>query len=132
VQRDVLRDEIALTDEVVLLDGDRPEVVVDGAQDALQALAALGTGGMVHHVRGDELVERAVVTSLLSSEHLIDDFLRIALAHDPILRGTELADQDPARALLPARDGRSERRRMAARRRRTLRTCPPVPTTRRR
>ena len=42
VQREVLRDEVAFTDEVGLLDGDWPEVIVDGAQDALQTLAALG------------------------------------------------------------------------------------------
>ena len=34
VHREVLRDEVALADEVVLLDGDRPEVGVDDAEDA--------------------------------------------------------------------------------------------------
>src|SRR5206468_3988548 len=82
VQREVLRDEVAVTDEVVLLDGDWPEVVVDGAQDALQPLAALGTGGVVHHVRRDEVVERGVVTRLLPPEHLLNDFLRTSLTHD--------------------------------------------------
>ena len=45
-------------------------------------VAALRTGGVVHHVRGDEIVERGVVTRLLPSEHLLDDLLRTALAHE--------------------------------------------------
>ena len=86
VQREVLRDEVAFTDEVVLLDGDGPEVVVDGGQDAFQAVAALGTGGMVHHVRCDEIVERGIVTRLQPPEHLRHDFLRASLAHNASLR----------------------------------------------
>jgi hypothetical protein len=52
----VLRDEVAFTNEVVLLDGNRPKIDVDGTQDVLQAIAALGTGGVVHHVRRDEII----------------------------------------------------------------------------
>lgn len=52
-QGEVLRDEVALTDEVVLLDDYWPEVDVNDAQDELQAFTALGTGGVVHHVRRD-------------------------------------------------------------------------------
>ena len=59
VQRDVLRDEIAVGDEVVLLGGDGTEVVVDRRQDVAQARAALRACGVVHHVLGDEVVEHA-------------------------------------------------------------------------
>jgi hypothetical protein len=108
VQREVLRDEIAFTDEVVLLDGDWPEVVVDGLQDAFQALAALGTGGVVHHVRRDEIVERGVVTRLLPSEHLLNDFLRTSLAHDASLHRSSEQVRRRGRAL--ARRARSTMR----------------------
>jgi hypothetical protein len=67
VQGEVLRDEVAFAEEMVLLDSDGPEVNVDGSQDLPQAIAALGTGGVVHHVRGDEIIQRAVVTRLLPS-----------------------------------------------------------------
>jgi hypothetical protein len=82
VQGEVLRDEVALTDEMVLLDGDRPEVVVDDSQDALQPLAALRAGGVVHHVGSHEVIEHRAVTGLLSPEQLLDDILGAALAHD--------------------------------------------------
>lgn len=38
VQSEVLRHDIAVTDEVVLFEGDRPEIVVDGAQDRASPL----------------------------------------------------------------------------------------------
>ena len=82
VQREVLRYEVTFTDEVVLLDGDRPKVVVDGAQDALEAVAALGTSRVVHHIGRYEIIERRVVTRLLTTDHLLDDLLRTALTHD--------------------------------------------------
>ena len=84
VQGEVLRGEIAVTDEVVLLDRDGPEVVVDHRQDQLEALAPLRTGGMIHHVLGHEIVEHRVVTGLLPPEHLLDDILRTPFAHPAI------------------------------------------------
>jgi hypothetical protein len=42
--------KIALAEEVVLLEGDRPEVDVDHAQDRPETLTTLRTGGGVHHV----------------------------------------------------------------------------------
>jgi hypothetical protein len=44
-----------------LFDRDRPEVVVDDAQDELQTVATLGTSRVVHHVRGGEIVDGGVV-----------------------------------------------------------------------
>jgi hypothetical protein len=41
VQREVLSDEVAFTDEVMLLHRNRPEVVLDVGQDELQPLSAL-------------------------------------------------------------------------------------------
>src|SRR4051812_21778585 len=81
VQREVLRHEVAVPDEMVLFEGDRPEIVVDRAQDPGQPAAALRTGRVVHHVHGDELVEEAVVASLLASEHLLDDLPRTSSLH---------------------------------------------------
>jgi hypothetical protein len=62
VEREVLRDEVSLPDEVVLIDSYGPEVMIDDGQDALQAFAPLGTGGVIDHVHGNEIVERTVVT----------------------------------------------------------------------
>src|SRR3954452_14652242 len=59
VQREVLRHEVAVPDEVVLFEGDRSEVAVDGAQDRGQPAAPLRTGRVVDH-----------------SEHLLDDLPR--------------------------------------------------------
>lgn len=105
VHREVLRDEVAVADEVVLLDGDWPEVVVDDAQDALQTGAALGTGCVVHQVRGDKIVEDGAITRLQASEHLLEDLVGRALTHGisasivvvPVWRWTEcLGCGDPA------------------------------------
>ena len=57
VQRHVLDDEVTLTDEVVLLEPGRPEVDLNGTQDRRQTIAALWARGVVHHVRGDEVVQ---------------------------------------------------------------------------
>ena len=46
VQREVLRDEVAFTDEVLLLDRDRPKVIVDGAQDVFPEAAAHRQNGL--------------------------------------------------------------------------------------
>jgi hypothetical protein len=81
VQGEVLRHDVALTDEMVLLGGYRAEVGVDRAKDALQALAALGTGGMVDEVGRNEIIEHAVIAGLLSTEHLVDHVFRAAFSH---------------------------------------------------
>ena len=50
-------------------------------QDQLEAVAALRSCGVVHHVLGDEIVEDGVVARLLPAKHLLDDSLRSSLAH---------------------------------------------------
>ncbi|MFW3168869.1 hypothetical protein [Geodermatophilus sp. CPCC 206100] len=65
----------------MLFEGDRPEVVVDGAQDPGQPAAALRTGSVVDHVHGDELVEEGVVACHLASEPLLDDRPRASFPH---------------------------------------------------
>jgi hypothetical protein len=87
----VLRDKVAVAYEVVLLDSYRPKVVVDDAQDALEAVAALGTGRVIDHVERNEIIERAVVTGLLPTEHLVDDFLRTTWTHDTNVRRSSSA-----------------------------------------
>src|SRR3954452_15549597 len=81
VQREVLRHEVAVPDEVVLFEGDRSEVAVDGAQDRGQPAAPLRTGRVVDHVDGDEIVEIAIVACLLAPEHLLDDLPRPSSCH---------------------------------------------------
>jgi hypothetical protein len=65
----------------VLLDGDGAEIDVDDAQDALQAVATLGAGGVIDHVRRDEVIHCALVTGLLPSKKLVDDVLCAAPVH---------------------------------------------------
>jgi hypothetical protein len=81
-QREVLRHEIAFADEVVLLDLHRAEIVLDDAQDQGQTVAPLGSGGVVHHVFGDKVVEHGLVARLLTAEHLFDNVLRASRTHD--------------------------------------------------
>jgi hypothetical protein len=69
----MLDDKVSLSDEGVLLELDRTKVDLDGAQDRLQALTPLGAGGMVDHVRGDQVVQDRFVPRLLPSEQLFDD-----------------------------------------------------------
>ena len=54
-------------------------------EDELQPVATLGSGRVVHHVRGDEIVQGGVVAGLLPPEHLLDDVLRTPLAHPHIV-----------------------------------------------
>ena len=81
VQSEVLRHDVAVTDEMVLFEGDRPEIVVEGAQDPGQPAAALRTGRVVDHVHRDEFVGEGFVAGLLASEHLLDDRPRASLIH---------------------------------------------------
>ena len=81
VHREVLRDEIAIADEVMLLAGDGAEIVLDDAEDEPQTLAALRSRGVIDHVFGDEIVEDGVVVGLLPPEQFRDDILCTSFAH---------------------------------------------------
>ena len=81
VQREVLRDKVAFADEVVLLELGRPEVDLDGAQDQPHALAALGAGGVVDHVRRDEIINVDLTAGLLTAEQFLDDGPRASVSH---------------------------------------------------
>ena len=81
VQGEVLRDEIAFPEAVMLLRSHGSEVVVDGAEDQPQAVATLRACSVVDHVLGDEVVEDGVVAGLLPSEQFLDDVLRTPFAH---------------------------------------------------
>lgn len=85
MQSHVVGDELALGDEVVVLDGEVfAEVVFDDPDDLLPPLATLagGTGGIVDHVLGEKLVDGRPVPS---TEQLFDDALGIC-AHRDIVR----------------------------------------------
>ena len=66
----------------------------------LQAVAALGTGGVVHHVLRDQVVEAGVVARLLPPEHLLDDFLRVghrrSVGRGPVGELLDVAVERPA------------------------------------
>jgi hypothetical protein len=81
VQREVLRYQVSVADKVVLLNGERPEIVVDGAKDALEPLASLRSRCMIHQILRDQVVEHRGVAGVLSSIHLLDDLFRGALIH---------------------------------------------------
>ena len=81
VQREVLRHQVSVPDQVVLLNGERAEIVVDGAKDALEALASLRSRCMIHQILRDQVVEHRWVAALLPSMHLLDDLFRGGLIH---------------------------------------------------
>lgn len=81
MQREVLRHEITVADEVVLLNNNGSEVGVDRAQDEAQTVAALGSRGVIDHVLGDEIVKDGRIPRLLTSKQIFDDVLRGSLAH---------------------------------------------------
>ena len=72
VQSEVLGHEVTVADEVVLFDGDRSQVVVDGAQDSRETAATLQAGRVIDHVLGDEVVEDEILARLLATEQLLD------------------------------------------------------------
>jgi len=89
VDRDVLNDKIALGDEVVLLEGDRTEVVLDRLQDLAEAFPALRAGSVVHHVFGNQVIEHRHVVRFLSPDELLDDvpcaaFIHRVIRSDPV------------------------------------------------
>ena len=104
VQRHVLDDEVALADEVVLLEAGRPEVDLDGAQDRPQPLAALGAGGVVDHVGGHEVVQDRVVARPLPPEQLLDHVPGAARVGT---RSSAPAPDPPGRRASCRRDARS-------------------------
>jgi hypothetical protein len=60
----VVRDKIALGDEVVILDREvTAKIGPDGLDDLLPTLSTLttGTGGVIHHVFGDQLVDCGLI-----------------------------------------------------------------------
>lgn len=77
----VVDDELALGDEVVVLDFAFTEVVADVLQDCAQSLSTLRSGGVVDHVLGDEVVEDVVVAGALSAVELFHNRLRICHRH---------------------------------------------------
>jgi hypothetical protein len=79
----VVRDELALGDEVVVLDFAVPEVMADVVEDLPQSIATLRPSGVVHHVLRHEVVEDMVVPGELSSKELFYDCLRFC--HSPRL-----------------------------------------------
>jgi hypothetical protein len=81
VQREVLRHQISVADQVVLLNGERAEIVLDGAKDALEALASLRSHCMIHQILRDQVVEHRWVAALLPSMHFLDDLFRGGLIH---------------------------------------------------
>lgn len=57
VHRQVLCDEVAVADEMMLFHDHRPEIVLDDAENVPQTSPTLWAGGMVHHVLGHQVVE---------------------------------------------------------------------------
>jgi bifunctional DNA-binding transcriptional regulator/antitoxin component of YhaV-PrlF toxin-antitoxin module len=108
VQREMLRHEVAVGDEVVLLDDDGSEVGGDRVQYEVQTLAALGPRGVVDHVLGDEIVQCGGVPRLLTSEQILDDVLGASLAHGnsiPTSRTATTAELDSATEPAPRTRG---------------------------
>jgi hypothetical protein len=77
VHRHVVGDEVAVFDQVVVVDVRcRPEIVGDGCEDQLPTFTTLRACGVVDHVWRDEFVDDGVVTRAPSSKELFDDVLR--------------------------------------------------------
>lgn len=93
VDRHVVDDEVAFSDEVVVIDGDLfTEIVDDRREDLFPTLSALRTSqivfttcGVVHQVFGDKFVDDGVITSHYSTKQLVDDILRFPNVHSLIL-----------------------------------------------
>jgi hypothetical protein len=93
VQGEVLGHGVAVADEVVLFEGDRTQVVVDGAQDLRETPAALRPGRVVDHVVGDQVVEHEIPARLLATEQFLDH-----LACAPTTHGDSIPPVDESRA----------------------------------
>jgi len=95
----MLSHDVTVADEVVLFDGDRAQVVVDGAQYLREATAALGTGRVVDHVLGHEVVEDRTPTRALAPEQFLDYLTCAPPAHLDSMSppgGERLPVADPA------------------------------------
>jgi uncharacterized protein RhaS with RHS repeats len=64
VQGDVLDNELAFGDQMVIFDSDvRAKVVFDDRRDLLQPVTALGSGRMIHQITGNQFVKGRVITT---------------------------------------------------------------------
>ena len=89
VDRHVVDDEVALCDEVMVIDGDVfTEIIDEGCEDLFPTLSALRTSQIVctssrvvHQVLGDKFVDDGVIARLHSTKQLLDDFLRFPALH---------------------------------------------------
>ena len=79
----MVRYELALGDEVVVLDIAVAKVMADDVEDLPQSISTLRRSGVVDHVLGHEVVEDMVVPGELSSEELF--YHRLRFCHPPRL-----------------------------------------------
>jgi hypothetical protein len=93
VDRHVVDNEVAFSDEVVVIDGDLfTEIVFDRREDLLPTLSALRTSeivfttcGVVHQAFGDKFIDDGVITCHYATKQLFDDILRLPAVHPLIL-----------------------------------------------
>ena len=93
VDRHVVDDEVAFSDEVVVIDGDLfTEIVNERRKDLFPTFSTLRTsqivfttGGVVHQVFGDKFIDDALITCHYSTKQLFDDILRFPAVHPLIL-----------------------------------------------
>jgi hypothetical protein len=93
VDRHVVDDEVAFSDEMVVIDGNLfTEIVNDRREDLFPTLSALRTSqivfttcGVVHQVFGDKFIDDGVITCHYSTKQLFDDILRFPAVHPLIL-----------------------------------------------
>jgi hypothetical protein len=85
-QSHVVGYELALGDEMVVLDFAVAKVMADDVEDLPQSLSALRPRGVVDHVLGHEVVEDVVVPGEPSSEELF--YHRLRFCHPPRLPAT--------------------------------------------
>jgi hypothetical protein len=89
VHRHVVRDEVALGNEMVMLNESVPtEVVCDYRNDLLPTLSTLWTGGVVDHVFCDQLVDRGLVTCRQTTKKLPNHILRLG-CHERIMSAAQ-------------------------------------------
>ena len=83
----VVRDELSIGDQVVVLDFTVTKVMPNGVQDLPQSLSALRPSGVIDHVLGHQVVEYMVVPGKLSPEELLHHRLWLShplIVHDDI------------------------------------------------
>src|SRR5579864_2005338 len=85
----MVRDEVAIGNQVVMLNGSVPTKVGSyDLVDLLPTLATLRTGGVVHHVFCDQLVDSRSVACRQTTKQLLNHILRIG-CHQQILPAVE-------------------------------------------